>query len=238
MKKNIILFIPILLFIAFTACKTSQVAVEETPKTFTLNNQQDTISYIIGADIANNLKDNSIDISIEAFTRGFTDFNSGLDTLFTPEEIQEILMNFQQELQTKQQEKMNQESLENRLKGQQFLEENKKKEGVMTTSSGLQYKVITDGNGRKPSANSEVTVHYEGKLINGTIFDSSYQRGETISFKLNQVIPGWTEGLQLMSEGSVYELYIPSELGYGDRTIPGIPAGSVLIFKVELFSFE
>lgn len=118
----------------------------------------------------------------------------------------------------------------------QFLEDNAKKEGVVTTKSGLQYKVLAEGTGARPkSGNSEVEVHYEGRLINGTVFDSSYKRGEPITFFLNQVIAGWTEGVQLMPTGSTYELYIPSELGYGTRGAPGvIPPNATLIFKVEL----
>ncbi|NUQ04212.1 MAG: FKBP-type peptidyl-prolyl cis-trans isomerase [Anaerolineae bacterium] len=120
----------------------------------------------------------------------------------------------------------------------QFLEANARKEGVVTTASGLQYKVLTQGTGKRPSsANSEVEVHYEGRLISGRVFDSSYQRGEPITFFLNQVIAGWTEGVQLMPIGSVYELYIPSELGYGARGAAGvIPPNATLIFKVELLN--
>ncbi len=118
----------------------------------------------------------------------------------------------------------------------QFLADNARQPGVTVTASGLQYRVITQGAGARPaSGDSEVEVHYEGRLIDGTIFDSSYQRGESITFFLNQVIPGWTEGVQLMPTGSTYELYIPSNLGYGARGIPGvIPPGATLIFKVEL----
>lgn len=117
-----------------------------------------------------------------------------------------------------------------------FLEENAKKEGVVTTKSGLQYKVLSAGTGARPkSSSSEVEVHYEGSLINGSVFDSSYQRKESITFFLNQVIPGWTEGVQLMPTGSTYELVIPAELGYGTRGVPGvIPPNATLIFKVEL----
>jgi FKBP-type peptidyl-prolyl cis-trans isomerase len=117
-----------------------------------------------------------------------------------------------------------------------FLEENSRKEGVQTTSSGLQYKVLTQGTGPRPaSPNSEVEVHYEGRLVDGTVFDSSYKRGESITFFLNQVIPGWTEGVQLMPTGSTYEFYIPPELGYGTRGVSGvIPPNAPLIFKVEL----
>ena len=116
----------------------------------------------------------------------------------------------------------------------EFLKQNKDKEGVTTTESGLQYKVIKEGDGKSPGPRSLVEVHYQGTLINGTEFDSSYKRNETAKFPLNQVIPGWTEGVQLMKEGATYEFYIPSNLAYGDRNLPNIPAGSTLIFKVEL----
>jgi FKBP-type peptidyl-prolyl cis-trans isomerase len=123
--------------------------------------------------------------------------------------------------------------------GKKFLEENATKEGVKTTPSGLQYEVLRDGTGPKPSASSTVEVHYEGRLTNGAIFDSSYQRKETISFPLNRVIPGWTEGLQLMPTGSKYRLYIPSELGYGARGAGAdIPPNATLIFDVELISIR
>ena len=122
---------------------------------------------------------------------------------------------------------------------EQYLEENAKNDGVETTASGLQYKVIQEGDGASPSAASTVEVHYEGWLIDGSVFDSSYKRGQTISFPLNGVIPGWTEGLQLMKEGSIYELTIPSDLGYGPQGMPGaIPPAATLIFKVELIKVQ
>ena len=122
---------------------------------------------------------------------------------------------------------------------QEFLEMNAKKEGVVITPSGLQYKVLQEGSGAKPSVKDSVEVHYEGTLVTGDKFDSSYDRGKTISFPLNGVIPGWTEGLQLMSIGSIYELYIPYQLGYGERGYsPVIPPKSTLIFKVELIGIE
>ncbi len=120
-------------------------------------------------------------------------------------------------------------------KNQQFLDENAKKEGVQTTASGLQYRMLREGTGPKPGAYDEVEVHYKGTLIDGKVFDSSYDRGEPISFLLGQVIQGWQEGVQLMPVGSKYELVIPSELGYGQRGAPGvIPPNSTLIFEVEL----
>lgn len=123
--------------------------------------------------------------------------------------------------------------------GKKFLEENAKKDGVKATASGLQYEVLREGAGPKPGATSTVEVHYEGRLINGKVFDSSYQRNETISFPLNRVIPGWTEGLQLMPTGAKYRLYIPSELGYGARGAGAdIPPNSALVFDVELISIR
>jgi len=146
-------------------------------------------------------------------------------------------------LDTKSEQEMHAEkeaAMEN-FKNAQFswLDDNATKDGVSTTESGLQYKVLTEGEGKTPSATSQVTVHYEGKLITGDIFDSSYKRGETIQFGLNQVIPGWTEGLQLMKEGSTYELCIPYSIGYGERGSGGsIPPFATLIFKVELISVD
>ena len=120
--------------------------------------------------------------------------------------------------------------------GLYFLAENGMREGVVTTSSGLQYEILALGSGARPSASDVVRVHYEGTLIDGTVFDSSYARGEAIEFALNQVIPGWTEGVQLMNEGSIYRLFIPSELGYGSRGAGSIPPNSALIFQVELLA--
>ncbi len=129
-------------------------------------------------------------------------------------------------------------SVDNKTLGEQFLQENAGKEGVVTTESGLQYKVLTEGNGAKPQLTDQVRVHYEGRLIDGTVFDSSYQRGEPAVFGLQQVISGWTEALQLMPVGSVWEIYLPQELAYGGRDLGSIPPYSTLIFKVELLGIE
>lgn len=233
--KRIIFIITITAFVLASSCKTQKTAVKSD---LVLKNQIDTISYVIGSDFADNLKANGIEINPEVFMHSFKNKTNGGESLFTQEQIQTILTNFQKELQQKQEQTMNQDLVLNKVKGENFLSENKKNAGVKSTASGLQYKVITEGTGIKPGPTSNVTVHYEGKLIDGSIFDSSFKRGESITFGLNQVIPGWTEGLQLMSEGSTYELYIPSNLAYGDRNIPGIPAGSLLIFKVELIKVD
>ena len=129
-------------------------------------------------------------------------------------------------------------SAENLNKGKAFLMENGKREGVISTASGLQYEIVTQGTGPSPTASSTVEVHYEGKLIDGTEFDSSYKRGESISFPLNRVIKGWTEGVQLMQVGSVYKFFIPSELAYGSQNKGSIPSNSVLIFKIELLGIQ
>jgi len=141
-------------------------------------------------------------------------------------------------LQNQQAQQDELDAIDNLETGAAFLEENGKREGVITTESGLQYEVITLGDGQKPIESSTVTVHYEGKLIDGTIFDSSYDRGESVSFPLSGVISGWTEGLQLMPAGSTYMLYVPSNLGYGPTASGPIPGNSVLIFKVELIDIE
>lgn len=130
------------------------------------------------------------------------------------------------------------DAAENIQKGQVFLEQNKEKEGVKTTESGLQYLVLTEGEGESPKHNSRVEVHYHGTLIDGTVFDSSVARGQSIEFGLNQVIPGWTEGLQLMKIGEKTRLFIPANLGYGNRAAGAIPPGSVLIFDVELLAIK
>lgn len=232
MKKLFLLLVPALLIMS---CKTQKETTKSEPQ---FNTFRDSVSYVIGADIGKNFKTNNIDIDLDNMMMGLKDAMAGTDTLFSAQEVQTIIGKFQQEMQKAQTEKASAESVENKAKGEKFLMENKDKEGVITTASGLQYKVMREGSGAKPTAANTVEVNYEGRLLDGTIFDSSYDRGESISFRLDQVIKGWTEGLQLMSVGSMYELYIPSELGYGDRSIPGIPAGSTLIFKVELLGIK
>lgn len=232
MKKLFLLLVPALLIMS---CKTQKETTKSEPQ---FNTFRDSVSYVIGADIGKNFKTNNIDIDLDNMMMGLKDAMAGTDTLFSAQEVQTIIGKFQQEMQKAQTEKAAGESVENKAKGEKFLMENKDKEGVITTASGLQYKVMREGSGAKPTAANTVEVNYEGRLLDGTIFDSSYDRGESISFRLDQVIKGWTEGLQLMSVGSMYELYIPSELGYGDRSIPGIPAGSTLIFKVELLGIK
>jgi FKBP-type peptidyl-prolyl cis-trans isomerase len=203
-----------------------------------IETSRDSISYIIGVDVGGSLRKNLIDINTDVFMKGLKDALLGNDSVFSEAVKMAIMTKFQQELQTKQQANMTKETDANKAAGKTFLDENRKKDGVKETASGLQYKVLQEGTGAQPKETSKVTVNYEGKLINGKIFDSSWERGQTATFPLNGVIRGWTEGLQLMKEGAIYEFYIPSDLGYGDRGNQAIPGGSVLIFKVELIKVE
>ncbi len=230
----LVLLIPFLLFQAAPAAAQKKKGKGDVK----IETTRDSISYIIGVDVGGSLARNMIDINTEVFMKGLKDALGGNDSLFSEQVKMAIMTKFQQELQTKQQANMTKETEANKLAGKAFLDENRKKDGVKETSTGLQYKAIQEGTGAQPLATSQVTVHYEGKLINGKIFDSSWERGQPATFPLNGVIPGWTEGLQLMKEGAIYELYIPSDLGYGDRGNQAIPGGSVLIFKVELIKVE
>jgi FKBP-type peptidyl-prolyl cis-trans isomerase len=198
----------------------------------------DTISYLIGADVATNIAKSGLTLNNEIFYKGFDKSSKNQDSLFTEEQKQQIMGKFQQQMMAKQQQKQVDDAKKNKADGKQFLLTNKTKEGVVELPSGLQYKILKLGTGQKPSVTDEVEVNYEGKLIDGTIFDSSFERGEPISFPLNGVIKGWTEGLQLMPAGTLFELYIPSDLAYGDVGNSAIPGGSTLIFKVELISIK
>ncbi len=199
------------------------------------------VSYAIGVNVGGGMSRDGIELDYEQFVQGVRDAYAGTNK-FTDEQMQEIFMQLQADLQAKQQAEQakQREAVPGEIaKGAKFLEENKKNPGVKETASGLQYLVLQEGKGEHPTATSKVTVHYTGKLIDGTVFDSSVERGEPITFGLNQVIPGWTEGLQLMTPGSKYRLFIPYNLGYGENGAGGmIPGGATLIFDVELISFE
>ncbi|MDR1950979.1 MAG: FKBP-type peptidyl-prolyl cis-trans isomerase [Bacteroidales bacterium] len=200
----------------------------------TMTNEQK-VSYIIGHDIGKNLPPFNYDL--DALKRGMQEAFDKKPSQISDQETQQIMMEWQQNMQAAQQNQATAEIDKNKAEGKAFLEKNKQDKDVKVTPSGLQYKVVTMGTGAKPtSPESRVFVHYEGKLLDGTIFDSSYARDQIIDFKLNQVISGWTEGVQLMPIGSKFIFYIPSDLAYGDRGAPGaIPPGATLIFTVELF---
>lgn len=202
-----------------------------------LKNEQDKISYALGFNIGNNIQ-KDYKLNLEAFFKGIQDSHSG-SNLLTDEEMQATLTAFQQQMRQKQAETMKMKADSNKAEGKAFLEANKEKEGVVTLPSGLQYKVIKQGEGASPKASDTVSCHYRGTTIDGKEFDSSYKRGEPASFQVGAVIAGWTEALQLMTIGSKWMLYIPAELAYGDRGAGGvIEPGSALVFEVELLGIE
>ena len=201
-------------------------------------NNNDTISYIIGADIAHSFAKNSLDLNRDLVFKGFMDAQAKTDTLFTEEEIGAIMMAWQQEMSAKKAAQSEIELAKNKKIGEDYLAANSLNAGVIKLPSGLQYKVIKEGSGESPDDNDVVTVHYTGTLVDGTVFDSSRERGEPIEFPVNGVIAGWTEALKLMKPGSQFMLYIPANLAYGDKKTGPIPEGSTLIFDVELLKIE
>ena len=191
-----------------------------------LKTPKEKASYAIGLDMGGSLKKNDIDVDQDALHRGHQGRHlTGSKPLMTDQEMKDSIIGLQKDMQNKRAEK-----------NKAFLDENKKKDGVVTLPSGLQYKVLTPGTGKTPKATDSVTVNYRGTLIDGTEFDSSYKRGQPATFPVNGVIPGWTEALQLMKEGAKWQLVLPPNIGYGERGAGQIPPNSVLIFEVELIS--
>ena len=204
-----------------------------------LQTAEERLSYTIGMDVANMLVEQGLEIDLETFFAGFSARYRGEETLLTEAEADAernaYIERRQREIEAEREE-VAQRNLE---AGRAFLAENREREGVIETSSGLQYRVIEPGEGRSPSATDTVTVHYRGTLIDGTEFDSSFRRGQPATFPLNGVIPGWTEGVQLMSEGARFEFFIPADLAYGDQGRQGpIAPNSTLIFEVELIEIQ
>lgn len=204
-----------------------------------LNTDVDKLSYSIGADLGKNFKKQSIEINADAMAQGIKDGMSGGALLLTDDQMKDVINKFQKDLMAKRSVEFNKKADENKAKGEAFLNDNKAKPGVVTLPSGLQYKIITAGTGAKPSKEDTVTVEYTGKLISGEVFDSTDKAGKPATFKLSQVIPGWTEALQLMPAGSTWELYVPANLAYGARNVGGlIGPNETLIFNVHLISTQ
>ena len=223
---------------------TGTLVAETKPAGAAPTEKRDKISYSIGVDIGGNLKRSEIDINPEFLAQGIKDAVTGKPVL-SEEQMKATLQEFQQEMQAKMQAKQQQteakskaEAPKNKEASEKFLEENKKKEGVKTTASGLQYKVITTGTGPKPKPTDTVSVNYKGTLINGTEFDASEKHGGPATFPVNGVIPGWTEALQLMPVGSKWQLFIPPALAYGENAPPSIGPNQALIFDVELVGIK
>ena len=196
----------------------------------------DKVSYALGLGIGRQLSDmGAQELNIDDFAQAIKDVIAGRKPLVDNREAQQIVQDFFQKQEQKQRAAAAEKHKVQKAEGEKYLAENAKKEGVVTLPSGLQYQVLREGNGRKPKATDQVRCHYEGMLIDGTLFDSSIQRGEPATFPLNGVIAGWTEGLQLMQEGAKYRLFIPYHLGYGERGAGGsIPPVAALVFDVEL----
>lgn len=193
------------------------------------------LSYIVGENMAHQLKDDGLELDTDAITLAINDVMAGKPSRMTEAEKRSTVEQVQKESQARQMAVQAEQSAKNKAAGEAYLAENAKKEGVITTASGLQYKELVAGEGAKPSKSDRVKVHYKGTLIDGTVFDSSYDRGEPIVFPVTGVIAGWVEGLQLMSVGSKFELAIPSDLAYGERgSGPVIGADATLVFEVEL----
>ncbi|MFN3586679.1 MAG: FKBP-type peptidyl-prolyl cis-trans isomerase [Moraxellaceae bacterium] len=195
-------------------------------------------AYTIGYMSAKSIAGQAETLDAEQYIHGFRDGFAGKDGKLTEDEMRQAVMEFEKKLRADMLAKQEKAAGESRGKSEAFLAENAKKPGVTTTASGLQYEVLKEGSGAKPAATSTVKVHYEGKLIDGTVFDSSVQRGEPVSFPLNQVIPGWTEGLQLMSPGAKYRFVIPAKLAYGETGAGPIPPHAALVFEVELLEVQ
>ncbi len=204
-----------------------------------LKSQKDKVSYAIGLDIGRNLKRQLIDVDLNLLMQGLKDGMRDAKTLLSDKEAQEVMMTFQKEQMAKLNENARKLGEKNKKEGETFLAENKKKPGVVTLPSGLQYKILKEGTGRNPKATDTVVTHYRGTLLDGKEFDSSYKRGEPATFPLNGVIRGWTEALQLMKPGAKWQLFIPPQLAYGERGAgQDIGPNATLIFEVELIAIK
>lgn len=218
----------------FMACQSNTQ-----DKAHVMKSSKDTVSYSIGMNIGRDMKRQSIDIDPDILAQGIKDILNGSKQQITDEQAQSAMMAFQQEMHMKTEQKKKEDGEKNKKESAAFLESNKAKEGVKTTASGLQYKVITEGKGAKPTADQTVSVNYRGTLIDGTEFDSSTKHGKPGEFALTQVVKGWGEALQMMSIGSKWQIVLPPELGWGDQGAPPlIGPNAVVIFEVELLGIK
>jgi FKBP-type peptidyl-prolyl cis-trans isomerase FklB len=222
-----------------TPAKPHPASTSKSPARLTLQTPKDKFSYAVGMNIGTNLHRQSIDLDPAILLRGLQDALAGGKTLLSEDEARAVLTEAQAEMRKKQDEKMQAAGEQNKKDGEAFLAANKTKEGVVTLPSGLQYKVLTQGTGPKPTAADTVICNYRGTLIDGKEFDSSFKRGQPATFPVGRVIKGWTEALPLMPVGSKWQLFIPSALAYGDKAAgPDIGPNATLIFEVELLSIQ
>ncbi len=222
-----------------SAAKPSSTVAKK-PAVLALKTQKDKASYAIGLNIGKSMHKDSVDVDTSILLRGLKDGLAGAKPLMTDDEARAAMVTLQTDLRKKQEEKMLVQGDANKKEGEAFLAENKTKDGVVTLPSGLQYKILTEGAGPKPTATDTVVCNYKGTLIDNTEFDSSYKHGQPATFPVSGVIKGWTEALQLMPVGSKWQLFIPSELAYGARGGPGggIGPNATLVFEVELMSIQ
>lgn len=213
---------------------TPQPVVVAAPQSPMFKTKMDTISYILGADIAKSFIKNEMNVNQDKLFKGYADGMAKKDTVFTEAQIAVIMKAYQEEMTKVIQDKADAAAKKANETAKAFFAANKTKEGVVELPSGVQYKIMKEGTGAFPKETDTVTVHYKGTLLDGTVFDSSIERGEPVTFPLNQVIKGWTEGMQKCKLGGKIQLFIPSELAYGDKTTGPIPGGSALVFEVEL----
>ncbi len=224
--------------LSVTGCNADDKSNEATTTITAESSDNEKVGYSLGYMMASENSKAIKDLNLDTFNQGFRDGYAGKDGALTEEQMQKVLVDYQKQRQEAMMKEVKEMAKNNQEKGEKYLAENKGKEGVKVTKSGLQYKVIKAGEGNSPKATDIVEVNYEGKLIDGTVFDSSYERGQPVQFPLNQVIPGWTEGVQLMKKGAKYEFFIPAKLAYGEAGNPGIEPNSTLIFTVELIDFK
>jgi FKBP-type peptidyl-prolyl cis-trans isomerase len=235
MKQFFSIVIALVLSLSLLSCSSGEKSASKKA----LQSDSERFGYALGLDIGASLKEMQTDIDLPSLIAGLRDTLEGRKALLTPEQAAEVRKEFSKKMQEKQAEKIKDISEKNRKEGEAFLTENKKKEGVITTESGLQVVVLEEGDGPKPGATDQVKVHYRGTLLDGTEFDSSYKRGQPVTFPVNGVIAGWTEALQLMKVGSKVRLFIPSDLAYGERGAgQRIGPNATLIFEVELLGIE
>ncbi len=219
------------LFGAVTVAAVAQPKVQ-------LKTEKDSVSYAIGIQVGMSVKQQSLDLNADVLFAGYKDAVAGGAMAMTPEQMQACMAAFQERQQKKTAAERGMAAEKNKKEGVAYLEQNKKKKGVIVTKSGLQYEVLKEGSGPMPGDTNSVSVHYKGTLVDGTVFDSSIDHGQPVTFQVNGVIAGWTEALKLMKVGSKYRLVIPSELAYGEQGTGPIGPNAVLIFEVELLKIN
>lgn len=219
---------------AVAMCFISTAAIAEVD----LTSEQAKMSYALGVTMGQHIKNQGVPLDDHLFADAFEVGYQGTESALDLDEIHEAMMAFQKKVMQQNDEEGQLMAEKNKLAGEKFLAENKSKEGVVTTASGLQYKVIKEGEGASPAKNDEVKVDYEGRLIDGTVFDSSFKRGEPAVFPVSAVISGWTEALQIMKPGASYELFIPANLAYGERGVGQIGPNATLLFTVDLIEVQ